>query len=125
MPAPTNTYNDGGIKFVRQTISALDSSGATTSYIVKKGSLKRGVKRVVSENENGVEFKQGFMKQIPSGSLTLQFIEEDDKPPKLMQAITVIDTTGASIDVIIAGVDDEFGAGEEAMVTAEIYEAQA
>lgn len=125
MPAPTNTYNDGGIKFVRQTISAIDSAGATTSYIVKKGSLKRGVKRVTSDNENGVENKQAFMKQIPSGSLTLQFIEEDDKPPKIMQAITLIDTTGASIDVIIAGVDDEFGAGEEAMVTAEIYEAQA
>lgn len=124
MPDPTNTYNDGGIKFVRQTISALDTAGATTTYIVKSGSLRRAVKRVTSENENGVENKQAFMKQIPSGSLTLQFIETDDKPPKPMQAITVKDTTDASINVILAGVDDSFGAGEEAGVTVEIYEKQ-
>ena len=124
MSDPANTLNDGGIKFVRQTITAQDVTSVSTQYIVKKGSMKRGVRRITSENENGVEDKQNFAAQIPTGSLTLQFINPTDQPPKQMQAITVKDTTGTNQNVIIGEVDDEFGAGEEAMVTVQIYAKQ-
>lgn len=122
MPAPTGTYNDGGIKFVRQTITLLDTSGASETYVVKSGSLETPIKRVVRENENGVEDAQAFMTQIKTGSLTLQFVAEADKPPKPLQAAQVVDTTGAAVDIILAKVSQTFGAGEEASVTCEIFE---
>jgi len=124
MSDPANTLNDGGIKFIRQLVTALDSSGSSTQYICKKGSMKRGVKRTTSENENGVENKQNFAAQIPSGSLTLQFVNPTDLPPKIMQTITVKDTTNTNQNVIIGEVSDEWSAGEEATVTCEIYAKQ-
>ncbi len=125
MPAPTGTYNDGGIKFVRQTVTALDSAGANVTYVVKSGSLDRDVNRITSTNENNVENKQAFQLKIPTGSIELQFVAEADKPPKPLQAIALVDCNGAAVQVIIGKVSEKFGAGEEAMVTCDIYSAQA
>lgn len=124
MADPTGTYNDGGIKFIRQLITALDTTGTSTQYICKKGSMKRGVKRTTSENENGVENKQNLSARIPTGSLTLQFVNPTDNPPKPMQAITVKDTTNTNQNVILGEVGDEWSAGDEAMVTVEIFAKQ-
>jgi hypothetical protein len=125
MPDPAGTLNDGGVKFVRQRISAKDINGLVTSYIVKKGSLHAPVKRIVSTDENDVEFKQAFMNQIRSGSLDLQFIAAADKPPGRLQVITVLTSAGINMNVIIAPVDEDFGAGTEAEVKVEIYEEMA
>jgi len=122
MPDPTGTYNDGGIKFVRQTVTANDDSSVSTTYIVKDGSLKAGTKRIVSDNENGVERSQAFMGQIRTGTLSLQFVNAADKPPALMQVIDIQDTTGTTVHVIVHDVSQKFGAGEEATVTLEIAE---
>jgi hypothetical protein len=124
MPDPAKTRNDGGIKFVRQTIAALDGDGLSTIYIVQKGSMKRGVARTVSKNENNVEFKQNFELMIPTGNLTLQFLNPTDKPPASLQSITVIDTTGVPQNVILGAVDDDFGAGTEATLTVDIFTQQ-
>lgn len=125
MPDPAGTKNNGGIKFVRQVVSIAASDDQATNYIVKKGSLKAGSKRVVEEDENGVENKQAFMKQIRSGSLTLQFTSEDSKPPKQFAEATIKATDGANITVIISEVDEDFGSDTPATVTVPIYEKQA
>ena len=49
MPDPAGTYNDGGIKLIRQLLTALDDQDVSTTYILKKGSLKAGSKRIVSK----------------------------------------------------------------------------
>jgi hypothetical protein len=125
MSEPVGTFNDGGIKFVRQLISLKDVTGATTQYIVKKGNLKNGIKRVVSTNQNDVENKQALMDKIPEGKLTLQFVNETDNPPGTKQYATVIDTTGTTQAILIGEVGQEFSAGEEAMVDVDIYARQA
>ncbi len=124
MPDPAGTLNDGGIKFVRQTISAKDESGTSTTFVVKKGSLKGPVNRITSHNENNVENKQAFMLGIRTGSMTLQFVNAGDKVPARLQVIAGVLTTGIAVNIIIGEVDEEFGAGEEAMVTCQIYEQQ-
>jgi hypothetical protein len=115
-----DTYNDGGIKFIRQKIVAKDGANANTNYIVRTGSLKAGVKRITSEDENGVERSQAQMNQIPTGSIELQFTTNTDLPPAPNQLVIMKDTSGANINVIFGAVDQKFGAGEEAMVTVEI-----
>jgi len=124
MPDPAGTYNDGGIKFVRQVIVLKDATDTDTTFIVKEGSLDADVKRITSDNENGVENKQAFMGQIPKGSLTLQFTNAGDKPPKPMQAAQVTDQTGAAVAIVVGKVGQKFGAGEEAMVTVDIFAKQ-
>jgi len=125
MPDPARTLNDGGIKFVRQRIVLKDGTDTDTSFIVREGSLEEDVNRIVSKDENDVEFRQNFTGKIPTGSLTLQFVDPAGKPPKTMQPAQVIDQTGAQIPIIIGKVGQKFGAGEEAMVTVDIFAKQA
>ncbi len=120
MPDPAGTFNDGGIRLIEQTISLKDSTGASVDYILKKCSLKGGSSRIVSQNENGVETKQRFAAQIPTGSGTLQFIQLTDKPPVYPQAFTATTSQGTAQNFILHGVGEEMGTNEEVMVPIEI-----
>jgi hypothetical protein len=118
-------YNDGGIKFVQQTITAKDNTGTSTVYIVKKGSMKAGSQRVVSADQFGNEYQQAGMTKIRAGSIDLQFILAADKPPARFQNITVLGTGGVPYNVAIFEVDEDVDAASPADVKLTVYEVQA
>jgi hypothetical protein len=117
-------YNDGGIKFVQQTISAKDNTGTSTVYIVKKGSMKAGSERVVQKDQNGAEYQQAGFPKIRAGSIDLQFILPADKPPARFQNITVLGTGGVAYNVAIFEVDEDTASDSPADVKLTIYEVQ-
>jgi hypothetical protein len=117
-------YNDGGIKFVQQTISAKDNTGTSTVYIVKKGSMKAGAERVVQKDQFGNETQQAGMSKIRSGSADLQFILPTDKPPARFQNITILGTSGVAYNVAIFEVDEDVGADSAADCKLTLYEVQ-
>lgn len=125
MAEPAKTFNDGGIKFNRQTVNLKDGDGTATDYILKKGNLKASVVRIKSPNENGVNNKQAGMLDIPEGKFTLQYIVPTDKPPASMQYFTAKDSGGTVRNLVLWDVDDQFGAGEEAILDCEVSEKQA
>ncbi|MES2569598.1 MAG: hypothetical protein V4710_06035 [Verrucomicrobiota bacterium] len=121
MADPAGTKNDNGVKFNRQTVSIKNTLGEVTTYILRKGSLKSGANRVVGKDENDVETKQSFAKTIPSGSVQINFVTEDDKSPAQFEEFTVKDLSGATVALIISEVGEEFGSGDEASVSLECY----
>jgi len=125
MSDPAKTFNDGGIKFNRQTVSLKDTDGTQTDYVLKKGNLKAGVKKVTSDNQNGVEYKQAGMAKIPEGKFSLQYINPTDKVPAQMQYFTAQDSGGNTRNLVLWEVDDQFGAGEEAVIECDVSEKQA
>jgi len=121
---PQNTLNDGGVKFVRQTIQLGTRAGATVTYIVKEGSMEGDVKRTTARNENDVENKQAFSNDIPKGSITLSFVNMTDDPPARLQSVLLYTTEQTQVKVILGKVGQKFGTGEDATCTCDIYEQQ-
>lgn len=117
--------NDGGIKFVRQTVTTKDVSNADTTYVCKTGSLNLGASRITQRDENDVENAQAGSSNIKEGSVTLQFIDPADKAPKQFAEMTLEDTSGNDVTVIIWEVSEKFGSAEAAMVELKVYEKQA
>jgi hypothetical protein len=117
-------YNDGGIKFVQQTITAKDNTGTVTTYIVKKGSVKAGAERIVQKDQFGNEIQQAGMSKIRSGSVDLQFILPADKPPERFQVITLLGTSGVAYNMSIFEVDEDVAADSAADCKLTIYETQ-
>ncbi len=122
MPDPAGTYNDGGIALIEQTVDLKDPTGATVTYILKKCDLKGGSSRIVSSNQNGVESKQRFARQIKTGSGTLQLINAADKAPDFPQDFTATTVDGANQALILHGVGQTFGTNEEVMLSIELAE---
>jgi hypothetical protein len=117
-------YNDGGLKFVQQTITAKDNTGTSTVYVIRKSSMKAGTERVVQKDQFGNENGQAGMTKIRAGSADGQFILPADKPPARFQNITIILTSGVPYNVAIFDVDEDVGADSTANFKLTLYEVQ-
>ena len=119
--ANTN-ITDGAIKLNEQTVSLLNNAASpvATTYIVKKGSLKSGVDKVKSQDQNGAFRGRALALQDTEGSLTLQFVNNSDKPPQPLQFFSVVDSAGVTRSLILEGVGENFGTREEVMLECEV-----
>ena len=121
MPANTNV-TDGPLKLNEQTVSLLNNAASpvATTYILKKGSLKSGVDKVKSLDQNGAFRSRALALQDTEGSMTLQFVLNADKPPQPLQFFTVVDSAGVTRNLILEGVGENFGTREEVILECEI-----
>lgn len=112
-----NTHiSDGSIRLVEQLVSLLDTSGVSTTYILKTGGLKSSVKTVKSEDQHGAYQGMGAALGDRSGQMTLQFVNSGDLEPTPLQYFSALDASGVAKKLILLDVGDKFGALEDATI---------
>lgn len=119
MADPAGTYSDGALKFGSQILTIKDSSGSDVAYIAEDFSLEQGAKFLVTNNEVGVPNKQTGIKEIPTGSATLQFPALDTKEPKLFAEFTAVCASGNKT-LIVAKVGEKYSADGEAKINIDV-----
>lgn len=110
---------DGPLKLVEQLVSLLDVTPTTpvsTTYILKKGSLKTGVDEIKSKDQHGAFRSRALSLDDTAGSMTLQFVAATDKLPQPLQYFSAVDASGTTLKLILKEVGQAFGTKEESMV---------
>jgi hypothetical protein len=115
MPANTN-LTDGVLKLNEQLISLLNVSAVSTSYILKKASLKAGVDEIKSQDQNGAFRGRALALQDTEGTMTLQYTTAASKSPQPLQFFSAVDNNANTIKLILKDVGESFGAREESTV---------
>lgn len=122
MPDPAGTKTDGSIKFGSQVLTIQDSAGVDQQYIADDFSLDGKSNWLVSKNQNGVPNKQVGMRDVRTGTATLQFPTDATKAPKQFAEFDGIDATGVAVKLIVADVGEKYGSEAESKINIAIRE---
>ena len=122
MPDPAGTYTDGGLKFGSQVLTIKDASGADQDYIADDFALDAKSNWLVSKNADGVPAKQAGMKDVRTGSATLQFAASTTKAPKQFAEFTAVEAGGSNVTLIVADIGQKYGSDAEAKITISVRE---
>lgn len=113
MPDPAGTFTDGTLVFGSQALTIKNSAGVDQVYIADDFSLSSKSKWLESNNISGVPAKQAGMKQIRTGSATLQLADSTTLAPKQFAVFPALEAGGATVNLIVADVDYDIGTDKE------------